>query len=321
MKKILLSFLGLFCLILFSFSTKKTVLAASCQEFFTTIDGSQVTITVKECDTDGRYLVHINNIKDTASNPIAVSEIFVSKGKGTKIFNLSAGTYKAVLFFASKLIKESTEFTVQTTKPLKCGDPCNPNDERCPSECPSIWEGEQWYCKGTDGSTGIPTPPLNSDCILFPMTVGFCPRSHPVTCTDEKTYWWCCKNEQNCRENAPKAPQIIDGGTGPQPFLCKQGKPEEGIQTALGCIPIKDPTQFVGWLLGFAIKIAGGIAFLLIIFGAIKVLTSAGNPENVKAGQEMITSALMGLLFIIFSVFLLELVGVKILNIPGLGTP
>jgi hypothetical protein len=94
-----------------------------------------------------------------------------------------------------------------------------------------------------------------------------------------------------------------------------------GIQTALGCIPTKDPTQFVGWLLKFAIGIGGGIAFLLIVFGSIKVLTSAGNPENVRAGQEMITSALMGLLFIIFSLFLLELVGVKFLNIPGLATP
>jgi len=89
------------------------------------------------------------------------------------------------------------------------------------------------------------------------------------------------------------------------------------VWTALGCINTQDTNQFVSQVLGIVIKIAGGIAFLLIIFGAIKVLTSAGNPENVKAGQELITSALMGLLFILFSVFLLELIGVKILNIPG----
>ncbi|MGB9911508.1 MAG: hypothetical protein ACPLKP_02780 [Microgenomates group bacterium] len=98
------------------------------------------------------------------------------------------------------------------------------------------------------------------------------------------------------------------------------GEDQEGIQTALGCIPIK-PNGFVVWFLKFAIGIGGGIGFLLIIFGAIKILTSAGNPENVKAGQEMITSALSGLLFILFSIFLLELIGVKILNIPGFGTP
>jgi len=162
------------------------------------------------------------------------------------------------------------------------------------------------------------TPPPNSNCVPFPMTGGLCPRNHTFFCTDEKTYWWCCKNEQACRESASR---IVEDA-GPQPKKCDTNAgPKTGIQTALGCIPTKDPTQFVGWLLGSAIKIAGGIAFLLIIFGAIKVLTSAGNPENVKAGKELITSALMGLLFIIFSVFLLELIGVKILNIPGLGTP
>lgn len=161
-------------------------------------------------------------------------------------------------------------------------------------------------------------PPSGSNCKQFPMTTGFCPKSHLVTCTDEKTYWWCCKDEQSCHENAPNPPSIVTGG-GIQPTPCEIGKPGEGIQTALGCIPTKNTTQFVAWLLKFAIGIGGGIAFLLIIFGAIKVLTSSGNPEAVKAGQELITSALMGLLFIIFSLFLLQLIGVKILQIPGFG--
>ncbi|MGB9706505.1 MAG: hypothetical protein ACPLXP_00310 [Microgenomates group bacterium] len=113
---------------------------------------------------------------------------------------------------------------------------------------------------------------------------------------------------------------ILVGGI--QPTECDTpAGPKTGIQTALGCIPTKNTTQFVGWLLGAAVGIGGGIAFLLIIFGAVKILTSSGNPESVKAGQELITSALMGLLFIIFSLFLLQLIGVKILQIPGFGTP
>jgi hypothetical protein len=74
----------------------------------------------------------------------------------------------------------------------------------------------------------------------------------------------------------------------------------------------------VGWLLKRVIGIAGGIAFLLMVFGGFKILTSAGDPKGIQAGSEMISSALIGLLFIIFSVFLLELIGVKILGIPGL---
>jgi hypothetical protein len=92
----------------------------------------------------------------------------------------------------------------------------------------------------------------------------------------------------------------------------------QSVKTGIGDIPIAgDLNETVSWFLKFFIGIGGGTAFLLIIFGAIKIITSAGNPENVKTGQETITSALMGLLFILFSVFLLELIGVKILNIPG----
>lgn len=89
------------------------------------------------------------------------------------------------------------------------------------------------------------------------------------------------------------------------------------IDTALGCIPT-DFNAFVVWFLQRAIGISGGIAFLLMILGGFKILTSAGDPKGVQAGGEMITSAITGLLFIIFSVFLLELIGVKILGIPGL---
>jgi len=119
----------------------------------------------------------------------------------------------------------------------------------------------------------------------------------------------------------PLAPVCAQAGSCACPSLA--GNPPSCspcVYTALGCIN-PEPTCFVAWILARAIGIGGGIAFLLIIFGAIKILTSAGNPENVKAGQEMITSAVMGLLFIIFSLFLLELIGVKILNIPGFSTP
>lgn len=94
--------------------------------------------------------------------------------------------------------------------------------------------------------------------------------------------------------------------------------PTDKITTALGCVPTGNFSDFVGWLLKRLIGISGGIAFLLVIFGGFKILTSAGNPKGIQAGSEIISSALIGLLFIIFSIFLLELIGVKILGIPGL---
>lgn len=87
-------------------------------------------------------------------------------------------------------------------------------------------------------------------------------------------------------------------------------------ETALGCIP-NDPTAFTVWILARALGIGGGIAFLLMVSGAIKILTSAGNPEGIKNGTQTILSAVQGLLFIILSLFLLNLIGVQILQIPG----
>jgi hypothetical protein len=99
-------------------------------------------------------------------------------------------------------------------------------------------------------------------------------------------------------------------------YICK-GKETSCIETALGCVYVESPDFFIAWILKFAIGIGGGIAFLLMIFGVFQIITSAGDPERLKAGKELITSALIGLLMIIFSVFLLQLIGTQILQIPG----
>lgn len=71
--------------------------------------------------------------------------------------------------------------------------------------------------------------------------------------------------------------------------------------------------------INISITVGGIIAFILIIAGAFQIILSAGNPDRVKAGKEMITSAIAGLLLIIFAVFILRLIGYDILKIPGFG--
>jgi hypothetical protein len=88
--------------------------------------------------------------------------------------------------------------------------------------------------------------------------------------------------------------------------------------TAVGCIAT-DPSIFIGQILGIGIGIGGGIAFLLILFGGFQILMSAGNPEKLNAGKELVTSAITGLLIIIFSLFILRLIGFTIFQIPGFG--
>jgi len=90
----------------------------------------------------------------------------------------------------------------------------------------------------------------------------------------------------------------------------------EKAWTALGCLPT-EPADFVAWLLSAAIKIGGGIAFLLMLYGGFQIMTSTGNPEKLSQGKSIITSAVIGLLFIIFAVLLLKIIGIDIFQLPG----
>jgi hypothetical protein len=92
----------------------------------------------------------------------------------------------------------------------------------------------------------------------------------------------------------------------------------DGVSTVFGCIPIQ-VKKIIVWLLKYLIPPAGGIAFLIILIGVFTHMTSTGNPEKIAKGQQIITSAVMGLLFIIFGIFLLHLIGVQIIRIPGLA--
>jgi len=90
----------------------------------------------------------------------------------------------------------------------------------------------------------------------------------------------------------------------------------EGVETALGCVPFTTE-GFVGWLIQFIFGIAGGIAFILMVYGFILMAMSSGDEKRVQGAKETITSALTGLLVSIFALFLYRLIAVDILQIPG----
>jgi len=90
----------------------------------------------------------------------------------------------------------------------------------------------------------------------------------------------------------------------------------EGIQTAIGCVHT-EPQKLIKDIFTLSLGIGGGIAFLLMVWGAFEMITSAGNPDTLKAGKERFMNAIIGILFIVFSSLLLQIIGVDILNIPG----
>ncbi len=90
------------------------------------------------------------------------------------------------------------------------------------------------------------------------------------------------------------------------------------VNTALGCIPVR-VDEFVVWLLPFVFGIAGGISFLLMAYGFIMMTTSSGDPKAVQGAIETVQSAIVGLLVSIFAIFILRLITVGILKIPGIN--
>jgi len=159
------------------------------------------------------------------------------------------------------------------------------NQPRCGTGCSS---GEQCSL-ATDGCTLC----YNGACIR-PENL---PTSVPTSTATGDSRRKLCNNDPGCMDCFMK----------------------NGVWSAIGCIPSGNLNDFVAWFLSKLIFVASGIAFLLMAFGAFRILTSAGSPEKMQAGKELITSALAGLIFVILSLFLLKLIGVDILQIPGFG--
>lgn len=109
-------------------------------------------------------------------------------------------------------------------------------------------------------------------------------------------------------------------GFAPTPCTPAGGLPDSGIPTALGCLPT-DIGGFLGeFVLKYVVGIAGVVALFLILLAGFQMMTSQGNPERLQAGRELLTSALLGLLFVIFSVVLMQIIGLEIFKIPGFPT-
>ena len=152
------------------------------------------------------------------------------------------------------------------------------------------------------------------------------------TVTGKTNYLYTCgsnKDWDNGKECASGTVCINDESKGTASCM----KPTEGaglannpfngcsttsINTALGCIPV-EMNAFIPWLLSWLFGVAGGIAFLLMAYGFILIATSAGDEKKVQGAKETITSAIIGLIVCIFAVFILKLIAVNILKIPGIN--
>jgi len=88
------------------------------------------------------------------------------------------------------------------------------------------------------------------------------------------------------------------------------------LYTAIGCFPIGDAQSSMVFIFRWALGIGGGISFLLIILASFQITSSSGNPEKIQAGRELLTSAIAGLIMLIFSFYILKVIGVDLFKLP-----
>ncbi|HUC94590.1 MAG TPA: pilin [Candidatus Saccharimonadales bacterium] len=122
----------------------------------------------------------------------------------------------------------------------------------------------------------------------------------------------CCATLQDCKSSGGTT------GGGKVTVYCGTTA-NSGINTAIGCIPFDTTENLLGWILRWAVGVGAGIAFLLIIYAGFLIMTATGDPKRIQAGQELLTSAIGGLILLIFSVFILKFIGVDVLGLCKFG--
>ena len=66
--------------------------------------------------------------------------------------------------------------------------------------------------------------------------------------------------------------------------------------------------EIVAWFYYFIIGVAGLAAFVMLVTGGVKYLTSAGSPSAISDAKDQIKSALLGLLIILMSWLILQVI-------------
>ncbi len=107
----------------------------------------------------------------------------------------------------------------------------------------------------------------------------------------------------------------VNDGDPITPYNEPLAKPIAGrLYTDLGgCINASSTGSVVNTIVRVALGVMGGIVILRIIQGALTM--QKGDPEGFQEGRDVITSALIGLLLLIFSAALLNFLGINILGL------
>lgn len=195
-------------------------------------------------------------------------------------------------------------------KGIRCGPPravdckCNPNQRPRVKQngFTCMYNGEQKiaWCRGIENVCTEQTGAIYSDYVTNHNDGEFPDGIQAVGIV--------CSKSPNYKPIEPPAP--------PCKAFDKDGKCTS-IVSSIGDIDT-EPGKFIVRLFGIMLAAAGAIALLIILRSGYNIMSARGNAEGIQKGREQIVSAIIGLMFLIFSFVLLQVITVDLLSIPGI---
>jgi len=156
--------------------------------------------------------------------------------------------------------------------------------------------------------------------------LAYCPANCPPTqtslggyrCTTCGTNQSHCCTSQTCNQGLVCHDDLFicvpeENNSNPISSVCND---QEGyIFTAIGCIPYNFPARIASFFINWAIGVGGGLALAMTAVSAFKIMTSQGDPQRLQTAKDLLTAALSGLFMIVFSAFVLRLIGINTLGL------
>ncbi len=99
--------------------------------------------------------------------------------------------------------------------------------------------------------------------------------------------------------------------------LCCNCRAQGGVWTGIGCTDTT-PSGLITGLIRIVYGVMGGVALIMLIYAGIMYQT--GNEANVKKARELIIRTVTGLIVLTFSILILRIIGINILDILPAGS-
>lgn len=147
---------------------------------------------------------------------------------------------------------------------------------------------------------------------------GYCPPNPPPTSWE--TCRKCIYPSASADPQTKDTLKVVDTVTNnpPTPFPGRQ-------YTTLGCVGTNlggfqqegAAASVVQIILNIIFSLVGGITLISLLYGAFIIMTSQNNPERLNFGKRVVYGAIIGVIFTVSSVFIINLLASGILKIPG----